>query len=121
MRFSGLRRHRFQLEIGDNPFGSSQACAGMGCFVITLPTFLFVRLVIDRETGKPKGNEFCEYKDEETALTARHNLQGYEINSRQLRVDFAENDKNADRNRNQFNLQRLLQTYPIGCCPVSKS
>lgn len=59
------------------------------------------RLVIDRETGKPKGYGFCEYKDEETALSARRNLQGYEINGRQLRVDFAENDKGAERNREQ--------------------
>ncbi|PIA55079.1 hypothetical protein AQUCO_00800076v1 [Aquilegia coerulea] len=59
------------------------------------------RLVLDRETNKPKGYGFCEYKDEETALSARRNLQGYEINGRQLRVDFAENDKGADRSREQ--------------------
>lgn len=59
------------------------------------------RLVTDRETGKPKGYGFCEYTDEETALSARRNLQGYEINGRQLRVDFAENDKGNDRNKDQ--------------------
>ena len=52
-----------------------------------------IRLVLDRETGKPKGYGFCEYRDEETAQSARRNLQGYEINGRQLRVDFAENEK----------------------------
>eukprot|EP00250_Pteridium_aquilinum_P008240 c17794_g1_i2 orf=315-2039(-) len=60
------------------------------------------RLVLDRDTGKPKGYGFCEYRDEETALSARRNLQGYDINGRQLRVDFAENEKgSADRNRDQ--------------------
>ncbi|CAN6998165.1 unnamed protein product [Brassica oleracea var. botrytis] len=59
------------------------------------------RLVTDRETGKPKGYGFCEYKDEETALSARRNLQSYEINGRQLRVDFAENDKGTDKPRDQ--------------------
>lgn len=59
------------------------------------------RLVVDRETGKPKGYGFCEYRDEETAASARRNLQGYEINGRQLRVDYAENDKGVDRNREQ--------------------
>lgn len=60
-------------------------------------------LVLDRETGKPKGYGFCEFRDEETALSARRNLQGYEINGRQLRVDFAENEKGGggDRNRDQ--------------------
>ncbi|KAL1212456.1 Cleavage stimulating factor 64 [Cardamine amara subsp. amara] len=59
------------------------------------------RLVTDRETGKPKGYGFCEYKDEETALSARRNLQSYEINGRQLRVDFAENDKGTEKPRDQ--------------------
>lgn len=63
--------------------------------------------MLDRETGKPKGYGFCEYKDEETALSARRNLQGYEINGRQLRVDFAENDKGADRNREQVTVSFL--------------
>lgn len=61
----------------------------------------FFRLVVDRETGKPKGYGFCEYRDEETAASARRNLQGYEVNGRQLRVDYAENAKGVDRNREQ--------------------
>lgn len=66
------------------------------------------RLVTDRETGKPKGYGFCEYKDEETALSARRNLQSYEINGRQLRVDFAENDKGTDKTRDQVKVTPLL-------------
>ncbi|RDX60605.1 Subtilisin-like protease SBT2.5, partial [Mucuna pruriens] len=33
--------------------------------------------------------KFCGYKDEETALSAHRNLQGYEINDQQLHIDFA--------------------------------
>ncbi|KAG7391104.1 Cleavage stimulation factor subunit 2 [Phytophthora pseudosyringae] len=60
------------------------------------------RLVTDRETGKPKGYGFCEYADGATALSAMRNLNGYEINGRNLRVDFADGgDKSssADRKR----------------------
>jgi len=48
------------------------------------------RLVFDRETGKPKGYGFCEYRDSATALSAMRNLNGFEMNGRALRVDFAE-------------------------------
>lgn len=82
---------------------------------------LFFRLVTDRETGKPKGYGFCEYKDEETALSARRNLQGYEINGRQLRVDFAENDKGSDKNREQvkycIKLHHPFVNFPN--CPLT--
>ncbi|KAK8959265.1 hypothetical protein KSP40_PGU019927 [Platanthera guangdongensis] len=88
------------LEIGNIPYDATeeqliQICEEVG------PVVSF-RLVLDKETGRPKGYGFCEYKDEETALSARRNLQGYEINGRQLRVDFAENDKGVDRSREQF-------------------
>ena len=74
---------------------------GLRVLIKNAPFFSWFRLVTDRETGKPKGYGFCEYKDEETALSARRNLQSYEINGRQLRVDFAENDKGTDKPRDQ--------------------
>ncbi|KAG6614009.1 cleavage stimulation factor 64-kda subunit [Phytophthora cinnamomi] len=59
------------------------------------------RLVTDRETGKPKGYGFCEYADGATALSAMRNLNGYEINGRNLRVDFADGgDKSGERTEN---------------------
>lgn len=70
--------------------------------------FLIRRLVFDRESGKPKGYGFCEYKDQETALSAMRNLNGYEIGGRTLRVD------NACTEKSRMEMQQLLQgTVPI--------
>ncbi|KAJ4766302.1 Cleavage stimulation factor subunit 2 [Rhynchospora pubera] len=68
---------------------------------MALTNKVWCRLLHDKETGKPKGYGFCEYKDEETALSARRNLQGYEVKGRLLRVDFADDGKNKDKNRDQ--------------------
>jgi len=57
---------------------------------------LSFRLVYDRETGKPKGYGFCEYKDTDTAQSAMRNLNGTEIHGRQLRVDSAASQKGPD-------------------------
>ncbi|KAI9105937.1 hypothetical protein DFS34DRAFT_36885 [Phlyctochytrium arcticum] len=51
------------------------------------------RLVFDRETGKPKGYGFCTFQDSETAGSAVRNLNNYDVGGRQLRIDFAESDK----------------------------
>ncbi len=55
-----------------------------------------LRLVFDRDTGKPKGYGFCEYKDQETAVSAMRNLNNYELNGRTLRVDSAASEKNKE-------------------------
>lgn len=60
-------------------------------------------MVFDRESGKPKGYGFCEYKDQETALSAMRNLNGYEIGGRTLRVD------NACTEKSRMEMQQLLQ------------
>lgn len=57
---------------------------------------LALRLVYDRETGKPKGYGFCEYQDQETALSAMRNLNGREFSGRALRVDNAASEKNKE-------------------------
>lgn len=57
---------------------------------------LSFRIVFDRETGKPKGYGFCEYKDQETATSAIRNLNGHDLGGRQLRVDSASNEKARD-------------------------
>lgn len=68
---------------------------------------LSFKLVYDRETGKPKGYGFCEYKDQETALSAMRNLNGYEIGGRMLRVD------NACTEKSRLEMQSLLQGPPV--------
>ena len=82
------------------------------------------KLVYDRETGKPKGEEklvaqhdlifdkirvifvsgygFCEYKDQETALSAMRNLNSREIAGRTLRVD------NACTEKSRMEMQTLM-------------
>ena len=47
-------------------------------------------MVADKDSGKPKGYGFCEYFDTGTAESAVRNLNGHEVSSRSLRVDFAE-------------------------------
>lgn len=56
-------------------------------------TVVNFRVVYDNDTGRPKGYGFCEYEDAETAMSARRNLNGVELNGRQLRVDFTESEK----------------------------
>ncbi|XP_044728603.1 cleavage stimulation factor subunit 2 isoform X2 [Chrysoperla carnea] len=68
---------------------------------------LSFKLVFDRETGKPKGYGFCEYKDQETALSAMRNLNNYEIAGRTLRVD------NACTEKSRMEMQNLLQAPTV--------
>jgi len=68
------------------------------------------KLVYDRETGKPMGYGFCEYKDQETALSAMRNLNGVEIAGRTLRVD------NACTEKRRMEIQSLM-TEPVNESP----
>ncbi|KAK6036124.1 hypothetical protein COOONC_18761 [Cooperia oncophora] len=48
-----------------------------------------VRIVYDRETGRPKGFGFCEFSDEAGAQNAVNTLNGTDFNGRSLRVNYA--------------------------------
>lgn len=71
------------------------------------------KLVYDRETGKPKGYGFCEYKDQETALSAMRNLNGFEIAGRTLRVD------NACTEKSRMEMQSLM-AEPVAESPFGQ-
>lgn len=62
----------------------------------------------DRETGKPKGYGFCEYQDQETALSAMRNLNGREFSGRALRVDNAASEKNKEELKSKFQLLSVI-------------
>lgn len=48
-----------------------------------------VRLPTDRESGKPKGFGYVEFSDVESAKKAMEALKGYDLDGRQLRLDFS--------------------------------
>lgn len=43
-----------------------------------------IRIVTDRDTGRPRGFAFVEYLDAATALSAIRNLDGYDLNNRKV-------------------------------------
>ncbi|KAK0937842.1 nuclear localization sequence binding protein [Friedmanniomyces endolithicus] len=49
-----------------------------------------VRIITDRETGKSKGFGYIQFKELDSAIKAQENRNGYEINGRNIRVDFSE-------------------------------
>ncbi|VDN21088.1 unnamed protein product [Gongylonema pulchrum] len=48
-----------------------------------------VRIVLDRDTGRPRGFGFCEFETEEAAELAIGSMNHAEFMGRQLRVDRA--------------------------------
>jgi len=48
------------------------------------------RLVLDKDTGQPRGYGFCEYFEEKHAVVAINSLDQREINGRKLNVDTTE-------------------------------
>ena len=47
---------------------------------------LQIRLITDKQTGRPKGYGFCEFQSPEMATMAIEKLDGVDFNGRQIRV-----------------------------------
>jgi RNA recognition motif-containing protein len=53
------------------------------------------RLIRDRDSNKPKGYGFCEFKEKEYARSAIRNMNQAEFFGRSLRVDYSEKHRTA--------------------------
>ncbi len=80
------------------------------------------RLKLDKDTHQPKGFGFCEYRDQDIASSALRNLNKFELNRRELKVDFASDNKNGvnlrpEDVRNRDNGDIICETAGVGQAP----
>jgi RNA recognition motif-containing protein len=55
----------------------------------------FVKVIKDRETNRSKGFGFVEFANVEDAVAAKDAMDGAELDGRNIKVDFAEEKKEA--------------------------
>ncbi|EGT38460.1 hypothetical protein CAEBREN_15135 [Caenorhabditis brenneri] len=77
----------FSVYVGNAPYQTSED--EIGSFFSNVGHVTNVRIVCDRETGRPRGFAFVEFADEAGAQRAVNELNGADFNGRQLRVNLA--------------------------------
>ena len=82
------------IYVGNLPFSATQE--GVEALFAPYGEALSVKLIMDRETGRPRGFGFVEM-DEADAINAISALDGKEVDGRNLRVNKAEPKKPAAR------------------------
>ena len=82
------------IYVGNLPFSATQE--GIEALFAPYGEALSVKLIMDRETGRPRGFGFVEM-DESSAINAISALDGKEVDGRALRVNKAEPKKPAAR------------------------
>ncbi|MFB5652342.1 RNA recognition motif domain-containing protein [Leptospira wolffii] len=60
-------------------------------------------IVLDRETGRSRGFGFVTFADPQSAETALSDLNGKDLDGRNIVVSVAEDKSRSDRNRNNNN------------------
>ncbi len=81
------------IFIGNIPYDSSEL--EITNTLRSIGPFNVFRLKLDKETHQPKGFGFVEYRDQDLAASALRNLNKLELNRRELKVDFASDNKNG--------------------------
>ena len=97
-----LERPTSCIFIGNIPYDSLDSDM-VETFKLAGP-FKSFRLKVAPETGKPKGYGFCEYQDTDIAASALRNLNKIDLNRRELKVDFASDNKNGT-NLREFDIK----------------
>ena len=87
---------------------------------------LSFRLVYDNDTGRPKGFGFAEFADTDAAASAVRNLDKYQIQGRELRVDYShvggkDDSANAGAGRDTAQVTQVQQPPANGLGPPPTS
>ncbi|KAK6728494.1 hypothetical protein RB195_005872 [Necator americanus] len=78
---------RYSVYVGNLPYQTTEDA--IGNYFNQAGRVTNVKIVYDRETGRPKGFGFCEFSDEAGAQNAVNTLNGADFNGRALRVNWA--------------------------------